>query len=140
MGMNNVRSHNTYARYTEVKELKKDAKGLTKKVEAQLEQKLDHELDQHDELSMQKMYNKYDPARNMSVALSLEDKKALESHKVKCKRRTKDDEKDTKVRDIQSNLGFAANMLQNTTYINGGMWQTGSDADVSCLLLFLSCF
>jgi hypothetical protein len=26
-------------------------------------------------------------------------------------------------------------MLQNTTNMNGGMWQTGSVADVSCWLL-----
>jgi hypothetical protein len=78
------------------------------------------------------------PTKAASGALSLEDKKALESHKVDCKRRTKDDDfardkmkKDTKARDVQSNLGFAANMLQNTSNMNGGMWQTGSVADVS---------
>jgi hypothetical protein len=62
----------------------------------------------------------------------------LESHKVDCKRRTKDGEfarnkikKDMKARDVQSNLGFAANMLQNTLNMNGSMWQTGSVTDVS---------
>jgi hypothetical protein len=39
--------------------------------------------------------------------------------------------KDTKAQDVQSNLGFAANMLHNTSNMNGGMWQTGSVADVS---------
>jgi conjugal transfer/entry exclusion protein len=34
--------------------------------------------------------------------------------------------KDNKARDVQSNLGFAANMLQNTSNMNGGMWQQGS--------------
>jgi hypothetical protein len=40
-------------------------------------------------------------------------------------------EKDTKARNVQSNLGFAANMLPNTTNMNGGMWQTRSLSDVS---------
>jgi hypothetical protein len=58
-------------------------------------------------------------------------------HKVDYKRCTKDDDtardkmkKDTKANDVQSNLGFAANMLQNTTNMNVGMWQTGSVADI----------
>jgi hypothetical protein len=38
---------------------------------------------------------------------------------------------DTKMPNVQSNLGFAANMLQNTTNMNGGMWQTGLVSDVS---------
>ncbi len=75
-----------------------------------------------------------------SAALTLENRMELESHKVECKRRTKDDDaardkmkKDNKARDVQSNLGFAANMLQNTTNMNGGMWQQGSGLqDVSC--------
>jgi chromosome segregation ATPase len=134
----------------EVKLLTKEVRTLTKKVDAQLMKKLDHEL------SMQKMKNEYkqldlDQAREklenkkapinktLAAALTLEDKKELESHKVDCKRRSKDDDfardkmkKDTKARDVQSNLGFAANMLQNTSNMNGGMWQTGSVADVSC--------
>jgi hypothetical protein len=106
---------------------------------------------------MQKMRNKYKqldldqarkktenkkkaaPSKAASAALTLEDKKELESHKVDCKWQTKDDDfardkmkKDTKARDVQLNLGFAANMLQNTTNMNDGMWQTGSVADVSC--------
>jgi hypothetical protein len=100
---------------------------------------------------MQKMRNKYKqldldqvrkktaPSKAASAALTLEDKKELESHKVDCKRQTKDDDfainkmkKDTKAHNVQSDLGFAAIMLQNTTNMNGGMWQTGSVADVSC--------
>ena len=127
----------------------KEVKSLTKKIDNQLDKKLNHEL------SMQKMRNEYKqldidqarekienkkavPSKAASAALTLEDKKELESHKVDCKRRTKDDDfardkmkKDTKARDVQSNLGFAANMLQNTSNMNGGMWQTGSVADVS---------
>jgi hypothetical protein len=96
---------------------------------------------------MQKMRNKYKkldlnqaggklenkrkamPTKTVAAALTLKDKKELESYKVDCKRRSKDDnfardkmKKDTKVHDVQSNLGFAANMLQNTTNMNGGMW------------------
>jgi hypothetical protein len=77
--------------------------------------------------------------RKPHLPRSLWKTKELESHKVNCKRRAKDDDfacdkmkKDTKAHDVQSNLGFAANMLQNTTNMNGGMWQTGSVTDVSC--------
>jgi hypothetical protein len=144
----------------EVKSLVKEVKWLTKKIDNQLDKKLNHEL------SMQKMRNEYKqldidqackkienkkavPSKAASAALSLEDKKELESHKVDCKRRTKDDnfarnkmKKGTKAQDVQSNLGFAANMLQNTLNMNGGMWQTGS---VRCkwlivVFLFLSLF
>jgi hypothetical protein len=133
-----------------VKNLGKEVKSLTKKIDNQLDKKLNHEL------MMQKMRNEYKqldidqackkienkkagvPSKAAAAALTLEDKKDLESHKVDCKRRTKDDDfardkmkKDTKARDVQSNLGFAANMLQNTSNMNGGMWQTGSVADVS---------
>jgi hypothetical protein len=135
----------------EVKILSKEVKVLTKKIDNQLDKKLNHDF------SMQKMRNEYKqldldqareknenkkqaaPSKAASAALTLEDKIALESHKVDCKRRTKDDDfardkmkKDTKARDVQSNLGFAANMLQqNQSNMNGGMWQNGSVADVS---------
>jgi hypothetical protein len=79
------------------------------------------------------------PSKAASAALTLKDKKELESHKVDCKRHTKEDnfarnnmKKDTQACDVQSNQRFAANMLQNTTKMNGGMWQTGSVKDVSC--------
>jgi adenylyl- and sulfurtransferase ThiI len=119
----------------EVKNLAKEVKVLMKKIDNQLNKKLNHEL------CMQKMRNKKHaaPSKAASAALTLEEKKELELHKVHCKRRTKDDDftcnkvkKDTKACDVESNLGFAANMLQNTTNMNGGMWQTGSVADVSC--------
>jgi hypothetical protein len=135
----------------EVKNLTKEVKVLTKKIDNQLDKKLNRDF------SMQKMRNEYKqldldqarkknenkkhaaPSKSVSAALTLEDKIALESHKVDCKRRTKDDDfardkmkKDTKARDVQSNLGFAANMLhQNQSNMNGGMWQNGSVTDVS---------
>jgi hypothetical protein len=130
--------------------LTKEVKVLTKKINNQLDKKLNHDF------SMQKMRNEYKqldldqarkkneikkqaaPSKAASAALTLEDKIALESHKVDCKRRTKDNDfarnkmkKDTNARDVQSNLGFAANMLQNQSNMNGGMWQNGSVADVS---------
>jgi hypothetical protein len=135
----------------EVKNSTKEGKVLTKKIDNKLDKKLIHEL------CMQKMRNKYKqldldqarkknenkkhaaPSKAASAALTLEDKKELELHKADCKRRTKDDDfahdkmkKDTKAHDVQSNLDFAAIMLQNTTNMNGGMWQTGLVADVSC--------
>jgi hypothetical protein len=137
----------------EVKNFTKEVTVLMNKIDNQLDKNLNHEL------CMQKMWNEYKqldldqaskknenkkaaPSKAASTMLTLEDKKELESHKVDCKRQTKDDvdddfardklEKETKDRDFQSNLGFAANMLQNTTNMNGGMWQPGSVADVSC--------
>jgi hypothetical protein len=62
----------------------------------------------------------------------------LENHKAEVKRQAKENDatreklkKDNKAADVRSNLGFAANMLQNR--VNAGLWQTGTVADVrSC--------
>jgi hypothetical protein len=82
----------------EVKNLTREVEVLTKKIDNQLNKKLNHEL------CMQKMRKEYKqldldqalekkenkkhapPSKAASAALSLEDKKELEWHKVNCKR------------------------------------------------------
>jgi hypothetical protein len=128
----------------EIKSFQRQVKVLTKSSDDQLVKKLAHELDlqklknEHKKLELdqtrERLEQKKAPINKASsVALSLENRMELESHKADCKRRQKDDDaardkmkKDNKARDIQSNLGFAANMLQNTSNMNGGMWQQGS--------------
>jgi chromosome segregation ATPase len=135
----------------EVKDLQKDLKAAKKKLDAQLINKLEHEMSMQQlkndykqldiDQARERFENKKNPAINKktSLALSLDDKKELESHKVECRSRSKDDDaardklkKDLKQRKVQSNLGFAANMLQNSSNVNGGMWQQGTIQDVSC--------
>jgi hypothetical protein len=41
-------------------------------------------------------------------------------------------QKEIKKKDVQSNLGFAANMLHNMSNLNGGMWSSTSVGNVSC--------
>jgi hypothetical protein len=93
--------------------------------------------------SQKTLFKKELDAKKCHMTAQVQLKKGVikELHKVDCKRQTKDDDfardkdkmkKDMKARDVQLNLGFAANMLQNTTNMNGGMLQTGSVADVSC--------
>jgi hypothetical protein len=84
----------------EVKNLTKEVKVLTKKIDNQLDKKLNHEL------CMQKMWNEYKqldldqareknennkaaPSKAASAVLTLEDKKELEWYKVDCKRKNK---------------------------------------------------
>jgi chromosome segregation ATPase len=133
----------------EVKDLQKNLKAAKKKVDEQLGKKQDHEL------SMQQLKNdnkqldidqerakfeqKKAPINKTSLALSLDEKKALELHKVDCRRLSKDDDaardkmkKDNKSREVQSNLGFAHMLQQNSSNVNGGMWQQGTVQDVSC--------
>jgi chromosome segregation ATPase len=135
----------------EVKTLKKEVLRLEKKSDDQLVKKQAHELD------IQKMKNEYKqleldhtrerfeiktkaPISKSSASMSLEGRMELESHKVECKRRTKDDDaardkmkRDMKSKDIQSNFGFVTNMMQNQSNVTGGMWQQGSQGvqDVS---------
>jgi hypothetical protein len=71
--------------------------------------------------------------------MSLEEKKDFVSHQAFVKQQSKDNDlarahqqKDLKRKDVQTNLGFAANMLQSTSNLNGGMWSATSVGDVSC--------
>jgi hypothetical protein len=129
-------------------------KAMTKKLDGQLEVKLDHdisiqklgndskklELDLLREKLREKLENKKPPPLNngpkKATSLTLSEKKDFETHKAEVKRQSKDNDatrdklkKDNKAADVRSNLGFAANMLQNR--VNGGLWQTGTVADVS---------
>ena len=83
---------------------------------------------------------------NKSKTMGLDDKKELATHNALLKKQQKENDdiwaalkKDLKKKETQSNLGFAAGMLQNTSNMNGGMWQSTSVAEVSfdrfCLLL-----
>jgi hypothetical protein len=72
--------------------------------------------------------------------MSLEQKKDFDSHQAFVKQASKDidlacafQQKEIKKKDVEySNLGFAANMLHNTSNLNGGMWSSMSGGDVSC--------
>jgi hypothetical protein len=143
----------------EVRDLSKDLKALTKKFDAQLKKKLDHELSiqklrneskklelelvrekLNDKVKLKKVTPSTTPKK--SASLTLLEKKEFENHKAEVKRLAKDNDatreklkKDNKAADVRSNLGFAANMLQNR--VNGGLWQTGTVADVSSCLFFV---
>jgi uncharacterized protein YqiB (DUF1249 family) len=143
----------------EVKRLVKELKASTKKVDSQVEKKLEHafslqelknkskqlELDLvREKLLEKKLQTKKAPPPPKTAkagALTLQEKMDFESHKAEVKRIQKEDDatrdkmkKDTKAADIRNNLGFASNLLQNRT--NGGMWDTGLVSDVSCALSF----
>ncbi len=71
--------------------------------------------------------------------MSLEKKKDFVSHQAYVKQISKDkdlarayEQKEIKKKDVQSNLGFAANMMHSTSNLNGGMWSNTSVGDVSC--------
>jgi hypothetical protein len=69
------------------------------------------------------------PISKSAAVMSLEGRMELGSHKVECKRRTKNDDaardkmkRDMKSKDIQSNFRFTAtNMMQNQSNVTGGM-------------------
>jgi hypothetical protein len=69
--------------------------------------------------------------------MGLDDKKELATHNalLKKQQKEKDDARATLNKDLkketQSNLGFAAGMLKNTSNMNEGMWQSTSVAEVS---------
>ena len=147
----------------QIKKLGKDLKGATKQVELKVDKKLDHELNmlklknENKQLELDlvqvKLQDKLEsrkappPATKTTKAkaqgpLTLMEKKEFESHKAELKRISKENDatraklkKENKAADIRSNLGFAANLMQNRT--NGGMWQTGLVADVSSCLVFV---
>jgi hypothetical protein len=65
-----------------------------------------------------------------SLAMGLDDKKELATHNALLKKQQKENDnaraafkKDLKKKETQSNLDFAAGMLQNTLNMNGQMWQ-----------------
>ncbi len=70
--------------------------------------------------------------------MGLDDKKELATHNALLKKQQKENDdaraalkKDLKKKETQSNLGFAAGMVQQKSNLNGGMWQSSSVAEVS---------
>jgi hypothetical protein len=133
------------------KVLNKTIKALTSKLDDQQVKKNAHDLE------MQKMKNDYkqmgleelrEKLTNKKAggggggggngAMTLEAKKAFVTHQAFVKQQGKDadlarsfHQKEIKKKDVQSNLGFAANMLHSTSNLNGGMWSSTSVGDVS---------
>jgi hypothetical protein len=69
--------------------------------------------------------------------MNLEEKKDFVKHQAILSQQGKDSNLArammmVKKKDVQSNLGFAANMLHNTSNLNGGMWSSMAVGDVSC--------
>jgi transcriptional regulator with AAA-type ATPase domain len=139
-----------------VKVLNKTIKFMKSKLDNHLVQKNDHDY------RMQKMKNNYkqmglDELREKftnkkaggtsSGPMSLEEKKDFVSHQAFVKQASKDNNLDSaykqteiKKKDVQSNLGFAANMMHSTSNMNDGMWSSTSIGDVSGRLSFVFCF
>jgi exonuclease VII large subunit len=129
-----------------IKVLNKTIKSLKSKLDNQLDQKNDHDY------RMQKMKNDYkqmgleELCENVankkaggtsSGPMSLEEKKDFVSHQAFVKQASKDNDlaraykqKEIKKKDVQSNLGFAANMMYSTSNINGGMRSSTSIGNV----------
>jgi hypothetical protein len=124
-------------------------KSLKSKLNNQLEQKNDHNY------QMQKMKNNYKQmgldelhekltnkkaGGTSSGPMSLEEKKYFVSHQASVKQASKDNDlaraykqKEIKKKDVQSNLGFAANMMHSTSNMNGSMWSSTSKVVDCCL-------
>ncbi len=138
----------------------REVKRLKKLVDDQQEKKLRHELEIQEmrikvkQLALEETRERSSKASaapktaRKSQAMGLDDKKELATHNALLKKQQKENDdaraalkKDLKKKETQSNLGFAAGMLQNTSNMNGGMWQSTSVAEVSfdwfCLLLLL---
>jgi chromosome segregation ATPase len=135
----------------QIKTLKKDVKVLEKASTAQLEMRHAHELDilkmknKWKQLDVESAKSKLEmkkkaPISKTARSLTLEGRMELESHKVECKRRSKDDDlardkmkRDMKSQTLQSNFGFTTNMMQSQTNASGGSWKQGSQGvqDVS---------
>jgi hypothetical protein len=80
--------------------------------------------------------------KTASVAMGLDAKKELATHNALLKKQQKDcdeqrnaSKKALKKKELQTNLGFAAGMLQSTSNLNGGMWSHSSVAEVSSFAL-----
>jgi hypothetical protein len=137
----------------ELKSLTKDFRALKKKADSQFVAKQEHEVsmqrlkNESKQLDLEQAQQRFEmkkaPTTNKTpsaAALTLQNRMELESHKVECKRRTKDDDaardkmkKDNKARDIQSNISYTTNMMRhNNANMTGGMWQQGTVQDVSC--------
>jgi len=133
----------------EVKRLTKDLKAATKRVDLQVERKLDHEVsmqqlrNQSKQLELDLAREKFSDKKLQNTKkapppseikkkqgpLSLQERKDFVSHQAKVKKTAKEEEetraklkKDNKTRDVRSNLGFAASLMKNRT--NGRMWNT----------------
>jgi DNA repair exonuclease SbcCD ATPase subunit len=136
----------------EIKTLKRHVNRLEKASNEQLESKQAHELgiqalkNEYKKIELEAAHTKLECktkapiSKTSAAALSLEGRMELETHKVECKRRSKDDDlardkmkRDLKSQTLQSNFGFTTNMMQQQTNATGGMWKQGSQGvqDVS---------
>jgi chromosome segregation ATPase len=136
----------------EIKTLKRHVNRLEKVDNEQLEKKQAHELgiqkmkNEWKQLELEAAHTKLECktkapiSKTSGASLSLEGRMELETHKVECKRRSKDDDlardkmkRDMKSQTLQSNFGFTTNMMQSQTNATGGMWKQGSQGvqDVS---------
>jgi chromosome segregation ATPase len=134
----------------DIKNLHKTIKTLKSKVDNQLAQKNTHAVEMQrmkneykqlglDELRVKFVNKKAGGGGRSSGTMNLEEKKDFITHQALLKQQGKDSDlaraihqKEVKKKDVQSNLGFAANMLHNTSNLNGGMWSSTAVGDVSC--------
>jgi hypothetical protein len=124
-----------------------EVKYLSRMVDAQLKKKLKNEIDiQAMHVKVKQLALEETPERSsnastapktpkQSLAMGLDDKKELATNRGKGRT-----EEGPKKKELQSNLGFAAGVLQNTLNMNGGMWQSTSIAEVSFTFLCLFFF
>jgi hypothetical protein len=122
----------------------REVKHLTKLVDNQQEKKLKHERDIQEmrvkvkQLALKETLERSSKASAAApktpktktpkklLAMGLDDKKATHNTLLKKQQKEKDDaraalKKELKKKETQSNLGFAAGMLQQTSNLNGGM-------------------
>jgi myosin heavy subunit len=129
----------------------KEVKRLTRLVDNQQEKKLKHEFDMQEmrvtvkQLALEETRERSSKAsaaprttKTKSLAMGLDEKKELATHNALLKKQSKENDdaraalkKELKKKETQSNLGFAAGMVQQNSNLNGGMWQSSSVAEVS---------
>ena len=129
----------------------KEVKRLTLLVNNQQEKKLKHEFDMQEmrvtvkHLALEETRERSSKAsaaprttKTKSLAMGLDEKKELATHNALLKKQSKENDdaraalkKELKKKETQSNLGFAAGMVQQNSNLNGGMWQSSSVAEVS---------
>ncbi len=137
----------------DIKVLNKTIKSLKSKVDNQLVQKNTHAVEmqrmknEYKQLGLDELREKFSNKKSggggrSSGTMNLE-KKGLCDPSSLLKQQGKDSDlawaihqKEVKKKDMQSNLGFAANMLHNTSNLNGGMWSSTAVGNVSCSLSF----
>ena len=131
----------------------KEVKRLSRMVDNQQEKKLKHNFEMQEmrvkvkQLALEETRERTSKASPFEArapkklsAMVLDDRKELAIHNALLKKQSKENDdaraalkKELKKKETQSNLGFAAGMLKQTSNMNGGMWQqTTSVGDVSC--------